>query len=288
MNKRIAVLAAVALAAALGSLGTWQTPAVEAHGFVDQAWEGPPEPRPGRNASAQTISLQAPLGMEFTPSQPTLVGIDVSIIGVNEGGDATIEVRIREASISGTILASASREIAESIGGSTGDVSFFHFDLTTPISVAPAQTYVIEVASSTSSHAWNGAEWPGHGGEYPGGEPIVLGTVSGTDFFFRTYSEEAPPGSPSPTASPTPMASQTPAPSHTAIPSSTSTPPPAATPTGSVPPTVVVLPIELPNTGSGGHRSVRAELYRTFLAVTAASLVALGGAAWYARKRLVS
>ena len=53
--------------------------------------------------------------------------------------------------------------------------------------------------------------------------------------------------------------------------------PPTATPTA--------VPVVLPPTGSAGHSEARADWYGTVLAVTAVSALALGGAAWYARRR---
>ena len=272
MKARDLVMVGI-VALALGLLGYWQTPTVQAHGFIDQAWEGPPQPGEG---SSDTILPPGTLGMEFTPSQPTLLGVDVSLVEANQDGDSTIDVRIREESINGVVLASASRQIPEGVGGNALEPSFFHFDLVKPLSVAPGQMYVMEVASSSNSLAWNGAE--GHGGpgsEYPGGDAIRAGVSGGIDRFFRTYSAEQPPPSPTPFQSPTAVQSQTPFPSLT--PSSS---PGTATPTSAA----IVTPEVLPATGAAASRARSARSSLAAIAA-AATIVVLLGAAWYARRR---
>ena len=183
-----ATVKAILLVAVIGAggLGLWPA-SVEAHGVVDQAWDNV------ISAGGYQILSNSPLGQEFTPSADTVAAADVLLGALNQAGDATITLRIREATIAGTILGSTSQTVSESFSDDAGcgvavPCKFFHFDLASPIAVVPGQTYVIELVSSNASHSW---EYDPLVGGYLGGQQIISGSVNTDigDFFFRTYSD---------------------------------------------------------------------------------------------------
>ena len=187
-----ATVKAVLLVAVIGAggLGLWPA-SVEAHGVVDQAWDDVAV------FSGLQIQSLSPIGQEFTPSSDTVGAVDVLLGKINEFGDATITLRIRDATISGTVLSSASQTVPGNLINDEPACSdpqpcrFIHFDLASAVTVVPGQKYVIELESSNPTHSFLAG--PQFGDEYLGGEPILNGTVKTSDradFFFRTYSAE--------------------------------------------------------------------------------------------------
>jgi hypothetical protein len=99
-------------------------------------------------------------------------------------------LRVRDATIDGTILGSTSRLVPIPFD------DWQHFDLPAPVALVPGETYVIQVEATES------ILWSNSGDLYPGGMGIFFGDPSaGQDLLFRTYGQD---GSPTPTPSPTP------------------------------------------------------------------------------------
>ena len=196
-----------------------------AHGTIDQQNDV--------TGSIFAIDFAEPAGQEFTPSQATIVAADIELDTINLAGDANITLRVRDATIDGTILGEVAQGVPEGISE-----EFVHFDLPALISLVPGQAYVLEIESNNPTHALV----TGGGNTYSGGQRIEDGNVvpTGTcspscDISFRTYSQVA-----TPTPTPTATATATPTPSPTPIPS----------PTPSPTPTPTEAPSALPPTGT--------------------------------------
>jgi cysteine-rich repeat protein len=151
-----------------------------AQGTVDQSFL-PADPA-CTNAQwfQQAISSASPVGQEFIPTTSVLLGVDVLIESPGSYFEPQpITLRIREGSITGSVLASITE-----LG--VYPAAFEHFDLPTPVSVTPGSRYVIELSTSEPGYQWDG--WQvSEGCSYPGGSAIVSGTQVGAGFFFRTY-----------------------------------------------------------------------------------------------------
>jgi hypothetical protein len=128
------------------------------------------------------------LGQEFKPSLPTLVAVDVKINTMNHDGDDTITLTIRQGTIGGAVLATATRSLTDGFGGDFGEwVSF----TLTPSSVTPGSTYVIRLQATKNTFGWISNDL---GNPYPDGRAIEGGIpLPGQDFTFRTYGPDAGP-----------------------------------------------------------------------------------------------
>ena len=147
-----------------------------AHGALDQ------ENDPGGFVGFQQIQAFAPIGQEFKPTQPALVSVDVRIYVCNSSfGDDTITLRVRDATIGGTILAEASQVIENTFNFT----EWVHYDVSATL--VPGQTYVIELeAAAQPTHCWSGGS---AGDQYADGRGIRNGTPEANrDFLFRTFS----------------------------------------------------------------------------------------------------
>ena len=268
MRVRV-VLAATALAALLAT-GVYLPSTASAHGIIDQQHDG--------TGSYPTIDFFEPIGQEFTPALTPMVAADVELTTANAAGDANITLWVRDATIDGAILGEVTQLVPEGPTSPAVEV-FVHFDLPTPITLTPGQTYVLEIETDNVTHAW------ASGGidDYPGGEKIVNGNVTPTgDFSFRTYYQattSTPTASPPTTATPSPTPTPAPTPTATPAPGTTSvaTPTPSAAAGGAG-------PSELPATGArptdGGSDSLASVLIGG-----TALLVAGAGGLWLARER---
>jgi hypothetical protein len=201
--KNLALLALFAVATVSLVIGTQLTGTASAHGILDQANEA---------GSGGWAFDNSTTGQEFTPSQATVVSVEVRIEVTPGSGAATITLRIRDATIDGAILGSTSELVP------AGFDDWQHFDFPAPVALTPGATYVIQAESSIH------AMWMRSGDLYPGGRAIDGGEPSSNaDLLFRTYSQD---GSPEPTPPPT----ATPTPTSASAPPATPTPPPTATP----------------------------------------------------------
>jgi len=145
-----------------------------ATGIVDQKQELD-------NDFSLTILLNSPVGQEFIPSLSPLIGIDVNIMTANPtAGDDTITLNIRESTIGGSVLSTASRFLVEGFDG------WLHFDLPSPVTVNPGSTYIIELTEAKATFGWYACDVPPN--VYPNGRLISGGNpFNDIDFTFRTY-----------------------------------------------------------------------------------------------------
>jgi hypothetical protein len=125
-----------------------------------------------------TIDLLEPIGQEFVPSLSPLVGVEVYLNTMNTGyGDATITVNIREGTIDGVLVGTASQPVSDPWDG------WLYFEFASPVPVTTGATYVLEVASTNPTHGAYATP-----DEYPSGQMISEGAVrSGFDLNFRTF-----------------------------------------------------------------------------------------------------
>jgi len=140
------------------------------------------------NAMAQILS-NSPIGQEFKPSLPTLEAVEVEIGTMNSGGDDTVTLIIREGTITGTVIATASMLLVQGFGG------WVHFALT-PVSVTPESTYVIQLQATKNTFGWSYSSSlvAPFLDAYTRGVAIELGSPEPTDdYCFRTYGSAAIP-----------------------------------------------------------------------------------------------
>ena len=118
---------------------------------------------------------------------PILEAVEVRVSSPVPAGDDTIILTVREGTIDGTPIATASQFLVDGFQG------WVYFTLT-PVSVTPESTYVIRLQATKTTFLW----CYGVGDPYPRGVAIESGTgISGQDFAFRTYgSTHAPVGTP--------------------------------------------------------------------------------------------
>ena len=128
-----------------------------------------------------TIKSFEPIGQEFKPTLPILEAVEVNIITTaNLGGDDTITLTIREGTIGGTVIATASNLVTQGFNG------WLYFALT-PVSVLPESTYVIRLEVTKLTFGWQ--YYPSD--LYMRGDAIEGGvSKSGQDFTFRTYGNQ--------------------------------------------------------------------------------------------------
>lgn len=108
-----------------------------------------------------------------------LTDVDIMIETVNPGsGDDTIKVRIRELTISGTVLISVSQLVSDGFDG------WMRFPILN-IKLTPGSLYVIEVSATRDTFGWGGTT----SSDVYAGRAIVGGTPdSQFDNAFRTLS----------------------------------------------------------------------------------------------------
>jgi len=148
-------------------------PIVFAQGVVDQKQES--------YDVYASLTANVPVGQEFVPSLPLLVGVDVLLYLYPAD---TITLRIRESSLSGEILVEVSALIPENFFG------WFHFNFPS-VHVTPGSTYMIQLTATDSFSSWGMSEsnpYP-NGVSYVSGNPHPIG-----DFAFRTYGVTLPVG----------------------------------------------------------------------------------------------
>ena len=142
---------------------------------------------------SRNIGLFSPLGQEFTPTMSPLIAVELYVESpiINPPlPDNTITVHIREATIDGNILGTASRL------ASSGFEGWLRFDFPGGIDMTfglGSSVYVIEVSSSGTTFVLHFSPTD----VYLGGRSIVSGApVATEDQSFRTYStkETSPSG----------------------------------------------------------------------------------------------
>ncbi len=141
-----------------------------AYEFVDQSFLPPPH-------GVRQIHYSMPVGQEFTPTEPTLVAVDVRLASMNPSyGDDTITVTIRKGTIGSPVLATKSQVVWVFFSG------LVHFHFPTSLSVIPGDVYVLEVQATKPTHGWNFDVGYPSGRSILFGQPEILG-----DYAFQTY-----------------------------------------------------------------------------------------------------
>ncbi len=137
----------------------------------------------------EQILAAYPLGQEFTPTMSPLIAVEVYIKSINPtAGPDTLTVNIRQTTITGTILGTASQYLSD-----VGYDAWLRFDFPGGIALTPGSIYVIEVSCTKTTFGW------GNSGVdvYPGGRTIQQGSPNpGSDQAFRTYSIREVPRAP--------------------------------------------------------------------------------------------
>lgn len=167
MKKRFIITSILALILFIMPLGVLANGTV-----VDQSNDG-------YSFSNTGIDYHEPIGQEFVPSMSPLVGVEVSLAILNPTfGDANITVNIREDTIDGAIVATASQLIADDFSG------WNYFEFPSQVSVSVGDTYVLELVSDTITHGW----YYNYPNPYTSGRAIYEGTANeNQDLLFRTY-----------------------------------------------------------------------------------------------------
>jgi hypothetical protein len=151
------------------------------------------------NASAPlfggaTFGYIDPAGQEFTPAVNSLTAVDLMLSGGNSflGPGSNVVVNIRQGTIAGPVLGSASQFVS-----STAPPALVNFTFATPIAVTPGSTYVIEASTPGSEFMvfWYVGGTAASRDTYAGGRGIFQGGYgdpfySGPfDWLFQTYGE---------------------------------------------------------------------------------------------------
>jgi hypothetical protein len=133
------------------------------------------------NYTIQILS-SSPIGQEFKPSLSILEAVEVKIGTMNQGGDDTVTLTVRRWTITGTVIATASKDLVQ------GSEGWVYFSLT-PVFVTPGSTYVIQLQATKNTFGWLASS----SNPYPRGVAIDTEPGEGThsepeiDFCFRTY-----------------------------------------------------------------------------------------------------
>jgi len=122
-----------------------------------------------------------PLGQEFQPSLNTLEAVEVNLDTMNQGGDDTITLTIRQGSVTGAVLATAAKSLTQGFSG------WVYFALAS-VRVTVGSTYVIRLSATKNTFGWRYSD----GNPYPSGMMIrgelgVPEMVPRQDCAFRTY-----------------------------------------------------------------------------------------------------
>lgn len=131
-----------------------------------------------------------PLGQQFVPTLSSLNFLKLWIedAASDDPATASVQVNIRAGSISGTILGSSTVVVPAEINLSGGTM-LTEFDFSSPISLTPGATYVIQAAEinanvNNASFGWVGG--PLGNSTYAPGEAYINGTLQPTfDFAFE-------------------------------------------------------------------------------------------------------
>lgn len=153
-------------------------------GRLDQAWVGPRFDGCGLDDRGYGLTGLGPLAQEFTPTTAELSGVAV-VLSASTVRRVPIDVHIREGSMDGPEIGTASTEVAVS----AADWVVFEFD--PPLGVTPGRTYVIGMTSQSPYFYWQGVRGVGAQCEldqYRGGDAFVDGGRDPeTDFLFATF-----------------------------------------------------------------------------------------------------
>ena len=157
--------------------------------IIDQSWERPNSPY---IYSAYSIRNTAPLGQEFTPSVNIITGAAISIKDCSDSspsGIATIEVKIRNNTIDGSIVTSASLTLENPT------YEWWYFDFGDQVPIIPGNLYVIDTSIIAGSDFWSWNSWEDSDNIGLPGRLIHHGIPCDDDwgaFGFRTYTIPEP------------------------------------------------------------------------------------------------
>jgi len=115
------------------------------HGTVDQQY-APSFAGAGWN----NVGFHDPIGQSFTPTLPSVVGVDLGLENV-AGVGRTLTASIRSGSITGPVLASTTFVLPP------GGPSFVHVDFASPAAVTPSATYFLRLEDPTASAGFTGS-----------------------------------------------------------------------------------------------------------------------------------
>jgi hypothetical protein len=166
-------------------MGLWVSPAtLMAHPFVvDQAYTG------SVNAAWYIYGAIGPSGQEFTPTLPSLGGVELLTkdIPAGNGLGASLSVDIRLDGIFGTIVGTSSPTVL-----SDGFDGVTHFDFPSPVALTPGTRYVIAPVIAPGGDTWR--IYGSNTNPFPGGRGILSGApTSVVDMWFREGPAEAVP-----------------------------------------------------------------------------------------------
>lgn len=176
---RLGLALALALAASATTRGD----------IIDQAYTPNPASGQGFNVGS---AINQPLGQSFTPTLTSLNFADLRIGDASSppGTAAQVEVEIRQGSITGTVLGTATTTIPAGTNPAGTLPTLTRFLFSGPIALTPGSTYVIEafqippMTGSNANFLWYGG--PLTASTYPGGTAIVGGVAQPAfDFAFQ-------------------------------------------------------------------------------------------------------
>ena len=119
---------------------------------VDQTFIPGDAPGPANGGGAVLVARQMPMGQTILPSSTIFAGADVYLKTINPGtGSDKLTLNLREGSIQGTVVASATVEVAD------GFSSLVHIPLAKPARTVPGTLYTLELQATRPTHAWTQA-----------------------------------------------------------------------------------------------------------------------------------
>jgi hypothetical protein len=155
---------------------------------IDQRWE---EPVSSHDRSSWSIKNNAPIGQEYNAGMNNITAVELSItdFGDPPSGIATIDVKIRDDTIQGDILASGSATFE------TVPDEWVYVDFGGVLPLTAGNRYVIEVSMPSGSEYWSWNSWDDADGIGLPGRQIIQGNIYTSEnmaFGFRTYAVPEP------------------------------------------------------------------------------------------------
>ena len=165
------------IAALLLVVWSLTTPSASAKDRVDQSviapWHG-------------TDNLVLELKQSFRPDATTLTGVNVALARMGHG-PTNVTLSVRSASLTGPVIATSARFIADYAPGQPFDfdagIRLEHFEFATSATTVPGQLYVIQLDADNGGLGWVN---PGYDA-YPDGNAYWrTQAITGADFMFQT------------------------------------------------------------------------------------------------------
>jgi len=155
---------------------------------IDQRWE---RPQSEYDWASYSIANNQPLGQEFTPAMDNIVAVELSIrdCASEPSGLASIIVELRNSTITGTILSSATTTLENPL------FEWWFFDFEQQVTLIPKNLYVLDIFIDGSPY-WTWNSWEDSDGIGLPGRLIRSGQFIPGDskyaFGFRTYAIPEP------------------------------------------------------------------------------------------------